>query len=211
MMDAIVAAAIHDAKNSLNALGTWLVAAEREHASPAIAEARAIASRIGDELVELLALYRESEGSLRLAVEDHDLADFLADLAAEFRPPADAQFQLDLDAALAAETGAWAFDCYQVRLVLLDALRNAARHARARIRLGMVPAGKGISFEVRDDGPGYPGGDPLQNDAAMMPGSSGLGLRFAQLIARRHKTPDGRQGHIEMCNDNGAVFRLFLP
>jgi hypothetical protein len=46
-------------------------------------------------------------------------------------------------------------------------------------------------------------------------GSSGLGLRFARLIAQRHATPDGRHGRIELGNDSdangGAVFRLFLP
>lgn len=209
-MDPLVAAAIHDAKNGLNALGTWLAAAEREHPSAALAEARSIAARVGDELVELLALYRAGEGSLRLAVDDHDLTDFVADLVADLRLPPGAG-ALQVEAGAAGELGAWAFDAYPVRLLLQDALRNAARHARSRITLSLGVAGRGICFTVADDGPGFSDAILAGGEAAMQGAGSGLGLRFASLIAQRHATPDGRRGRIELSNDGGAVFRLFLP
>ena len=92
-MDSLVAAAIHDAKNSLNVLGVWLAEARREFAekdqfpadapSPALAKATAITARLTGQLVELLALYRAGDGTLRLAVEDHSLADFLGDVMVE--------------------------------------------------------------------------------------------------------------------------------
>lgn len=212
-MDALIAAAIHDAKNGLNALNAWIAEAQREHPSPALNEAQAVATRVGAQLVELLALYRESEGSLRLAIDDHDLSDFCSDVRGEFALPANSSLRLEFKADAAAEIGAWAFDAYQVRLVLLDALRNATRYASSVVRFSLEQTPDGLCFIVGDDGPGFPA-EVLQGaETAMDTGSSGLGLRFARLIAGRHTTPGGRHGRIELGNASagGAEFRLYLP
>ncbi|MDO8933849.1 MAG: hypothetical protein Q7U97_15760, partial [Rhodocyclaceae bacterium] len=63
-MDTLVAAAIHDAKNALNALNVWLETARREHPSTALEQAQATASRVSAQLVELLTLYRADQGTL---------------------------------------------------------------------------------------------------------------------------------------------------
>lgn len=212
-MDALIAAAIHDAKNGLNALNTWIAEAQRKHPSPALQEAQAVAARVGAQLVELLALYRESEGSLRLAIDDHDLTDFCSDVCSEFTLPANSSLRLETNFSAAETIGAWAFDAYQVRLVLLDALRNAARYASAAVRFELKQTADGLCFTVSDDGPGFPA-EVLQGaETTMDSGSSGLGLRFARLIAGRHSTPNGRHGRIELGNANasGAEFRLYLP
>lgn len=230
-MDALVAAAIHDAKNELSALGVWIAEAQREFAalsptpSPALGRAVAIATTLSGQLVELLALFRAGEGSLRLAVEDHHLDDFLGDTLSELHQsaPTDedrgegAELQVLTDLAATAEIGSWAFDAYLVKFALLDALRNAMRNARQRVRLSFaaVPGG-GIRFDVEDDGPGYPEG--ILHGAtgkAMSGSSSGLGLTFARLIAARHATPAGRHGRLDLSNDGmgsgGARFSLTLP
>jgi signal transduction histidine kinase len=245
-MDVLVAAAIHDAKNSLNALGVWLEEARRDYArhhtdarSPALERALAIAGHLSGDLVKLLALYRADTGSLRLTIEDHDLADFLEEAADEFRricpDERGIEFEVQLDAARAV--GEWAFDAYQVRFVLLDALRNAERHARTRIRMS---AARGVAQEVviciEDDGVGYSadwlsaqGATGAVTDVtgrsspetAMGSTGSGLGLGFARLIAQRHATPDGRTGRLELANEGldaggsrggrGGRFTLVLP
>lgn len=213
-MDALIAAAIHDAKNGLNSLNTWIAAAQREHPSSALVEAQIVAARVGAQLVELLVLYRESEGSLRLAIDDHDLVDFCTDLCREFVLPAGSSLRLDTDFGAAADIGAWAFDAYQVKLLLLDALRNSSRHARTSIRFGVARKNEGIAFTVADDGPGFPPEVLRGADTSMDSGSSGLGLRFARLIAQRHTTPKGRHGRVELANaasDGGACFQLCLP
>jgi len=234
-MDVLVAAAIHDAKNALNALGVWLEEAQREcasqPASPALARAKTIASTLSGQLVELLALYRAGDGSLRLAVEDQYLEDFLADLMAELAesraivtqtqdaPEGGAAIAIDTDFTAAGEIGAWAFDAYLVKFVLLDALRNALRHAKQRVcfTLALEPGG-GIRFSITDDGDGYP--DAIlrsgnQASTEMTAASSGLGLSFAHLIAARHATPAGLHGRLELANDglgkSGARFSLILP
>lgn len=230
-MDALVAAAIHDAKNELSALGVWIAEAQREFAalsparSPALDRAMAIAATLSGQLVELLALYRSGEGSLRLAVEDHYLDDFLTDVMSELHQSLataeiggdGAKVQVLTNFSATQEVGTWAFDAYLVKFALLDALRNAMRKARQRARLTFAAEpGGGIRFDVEDDGPGYP--DDImrgKRETEMSTSSSGLGLTFAQLIATRHATPAGRRGQLSLSNDGmsagGARFSLTLP
>ena len=215
-MDALIATAIHDAKNGLNALNTWLMEAQKQAPSAALEQATAVSERISAQLVELLTLYRASEGSLRLAIDDQMLDDFLADTCAELHLPASSSIHVDCDLAAAAEIGSWAFDAYQVKFVLLDALRNALRHATATIKLSvsLEPSG-GIRFTVADDGPGFPETVLAGEKQAMHKNSSGLGLSFAHLIAAQHVTPSGQHGRVEFTNPtgqfSGACFSLILP
>ena len=225
-MEILLAAAIHDAKNALNSLGVWLDTAQSECGgpSPALEQAKSIAATVSGQLVELLALYRAGEGSLRMAVEDQHLEDFLADLIAELSATRTtdgaegaAAPSIQTDFAAATELGAWAFDAYLVKFVLLDALRNALRHARQRIQISVAAeSGGGIRFSVADDGDGYP--DSIlraEGTAKMTADSSGLGLSFARVIAERHATPAGRHGRLELANDGlgkgGARLSLILP
>ncbi|RTL54978.1 MAG: HAMP domain-containing histidine kinase [Rhodocyclaceae bacterium] len=208
-MDTLLATVIHDAKNGLATLGAWLEQARAQTPSPALEEACRQAQRINTQLVELLALHRGSEGTLRLAIADHDLADFVDDLKAEWLAPPQSTITVSWPAD-AGRIGAWAFDAYQVKLVLLDVLRNALRHARTTVALRLaVEPGGGIRFTVQDDGPGF----PVAHSATMHDQGSGLGLSFARLIAREHRTPNGKHGDIEMKNapQGGALFSLILP
>lgn len=211
-MDAFVAAAIHDAKNSLNALGAWLDEASRECHSPALRQAQTLSAHLSAQLVELLVLYRAGEGTLRLAIDDHDVTDFLSDTVAEIDLNEHRGIDFACDPATAAAIGRWAFDAYLVRFALLDALRNALRHARSRVTLTVaLEPGGGMRFTVTDDGTGFPQ-DVLDGGVGeMAPGSSGLGIAFARLIAARHATPGGGHGHVELANANGASFSLVLP
>lgn len=213
-LDPLVAAVIHDAKNALLALDTRLAAigaAESRPAGTDFSMARADVTRIAAQLTELLVLYRAQQGRLRLAIDDHDLADFIEDLATELGPPPTG-IALELDRTAAERIGAWAFDAHLVRLVLLDALRNALRHARTQVRLVVdAPPEGGLRFIVADDGPGFP--EAALSGAEIQAGAegTGLGLVFARLIAERHATPAGRHGRVELANHGGAILRLTLP
>lgn len=210
-IDPLVAAAIHDAKNALMNLDARLAEAEHRPASADFRAARADVARITAQLSELLTLYRAHNGVLRLAIDDHDLADFLDEIAVDLTS-APAGIRLDIERDDAARIGAWAFDAYLVKLALLDALRNALRNARSRVALTLqVADGGGIRFSVIDDGPGFP--EPVLKGAADYSNGdgTGLGIRFARLIASRHATPDGRRGSIELANTPGARFSLLLP
>ncbi len=230
-LDPLVAAVIHDAKNALLALDTQLADIERRTARflddecrtarsvdpecrPARADfsaARATATRIAGQLTELLTCFRAQQGRLRLAIDDHDLSDFIDDLLAELGPPP-AGIAFAVDRAAVDRLGAWAFDAYLVKLALLDTLRNAFRHARTGVRLGVdTPPEGGVRFSVADDGPGFP--EAVLIGAVVQSGGegTGLGLVFARLIAERHATPAGRHGRVELANHGGATLRLTLP
>jgi signal transduction histidine kinase len=210
-LDPLVAAAIHDTKNALLAIDTQLEEAARRPASADFGKVRGGVARIAARLSELLTLYRAQNGQLRLAIDDHDLSDFIDDLLAELGPPPEG-ITLEVDRAVATRIGAWAFDAYLVKLALLDALRNCLRHANRRVTLALsAPPEGGICFAVGDDGPGFPpdllaGGEPLQSAKG-----TGLGLSFVRLIAERHATPAGKRGRVELVNADGAVTRLILP
>lgn len=238
-MDPLVANAIHDAKNLLAVLVGDLAEVSREYRHktgepglPALRRAGQLAERLNTQLVELLALYRAGEGSLRLAIDDHDLADFLDEIVAEsaWETMGEEAKTLEADFSAAAKLGVWAFDAYQVRFVLTDALRNARRYARSRIRFSVgSEAGGGVRFTVEDDGPGFGesgdgregngGGESSEGEMAdvmvMRPSGSGLGLQFARIIAHHHATPGGHCGRVEMANDGlgvgGARLSLILP
>lgn len=214
-MDLLTANAIHDLKNSLHALNCWLGDAERSNPSPALHEARALAQHASLQLVQLLTLYRSSEDCLRLAIDDQYLPAFVEELRQEPVTRQQAELRIDYDVSHAETIGTWAFDAYQVKLVLTDALRNAARHARRQVSFALtrVPDG-GIEFMICDDGPGYPTHILAGDEAVMGDNGSGLGLRFARLIASAHRTPDGRSGAVLLDNqapDGGARLRLRLP
>ena len=209
-IDALVAAAIHDAKNALMTLDNQLAEAACRPAGADFSAARATTSRIAGQLTELLTLYRAQGGQLRLAIDDHDLPDFIDDLIAELGPPPGG-IQLDCHLDAANQLGAWAFDAYLVKLALLDALRNALRHARSRVTFTLQPAAQGgLCFEVADDGPGFPAA-MLNGETAASSQGTGLGLSFARLIAARHATPAGKHGHVALANRPGASFILTLP
>ena len=214
-MEALVATSIHDIKNSLHALNSWLGEADRVTPSPALSEARALANHINGQLVQLLALYRENEDSLRLNIDDRDLPNFLEELALEPTGRHDGSITVTYDMAGANAIGTWAFDAYQIKLILADTLRNAVRHARSAVTLSLSsPATGGVEFQVTDDGPGFSAALLSGEQAAMSDSGSGLGLRFARLIAGRHRTPDGRVGEILLDNqgiNGGARLTLRLP
>lgn len=211
-LDPLVAAAIHDAKNALMALDLQLAEMQRRPASADFPTTRAVIGRIASQLTELLTLYRAQGGQLRLAIDDHDLGDFIEDLLAELGPLPNG-IELVTDRAAAARIGVWAFDAFLVKLALLDALRNALRHAQTRVTLTLdtqQPKG-GICFSVSDDGAGYP--ELILIGTAIQAGNegTGLGLIFARLIAERHATPAGQHGRVELANTPGATLRMFLP
>lgn len=210
-IDALVAAAIHDAKNALLALDTQLAQAERRPVDVDFSAMRCSVARVSGQLVELLTLYRAQGGQLRLAIDDHDLNDFLDDLVSELGPlPTGLVLHVDREAS--SQLGAWAFDAYLVKLALLDALRNAQRHAVRDISLTLqtVPAG-GICIVITDDGAGFPQDVLAGADSVRSSGGTGLGLSFARLIAERHATPAGRHGYVQLANTPGATLRMYLP
>lgn len=203
-MNELYAAVIHDVKNQLAELALRL--GEREDAQ----QEMVIAMNAARRLTEMLLMLRQESDLLDVNPDSVDTADFLAILAAEYHELFPSlEFSIDTE-----HTPAFAFfDDALVRLALSNAIHNACRSARSRIRLAAREQDKMLVLEVSDDGPGYPD-DMLANKgdtpASASVRGTGLGLYLARKIAELHQL-EGRCGHIELSNDGGAVFRMLLP
>lgn len=203
-MNELYAAVIHDVKNQLAELALRL--GERADAQ----QEMNIAMNAARRLSEMLLVVRQESEQLSVTPDSVDTTDFLAILAAEYRELFPA-LTLDIDTAHAP---AFAFfDDALVRLALSNAVHNACRSARSRVRLAAREQGGMLVLEVADDGPGFPDATLANSGNTPTSASSrgtGLGLYLARKIAELHKLEE-RCGHIELSNDKGAVFRMFLP
>ena len=203
-MNDLYAAVIHDVKNQLAELALRL--GERADAQQEMIIAMTAARRLS----EMLLVIRQEAELLSVNPDSVDTGDFLAILAAEYRELFPT-LELDIDTGHAP---AFAFfDDALVRLALSNAVHNACRSARSRVRLAAREQDKMLVLEVADDGPGFPDAT-LENEgdapASASSRGTGLGLYLARKIAELHKL-EGRNGRIELSNDGGAVFRMFLP
>jgi heavy metal sensor kinase len=165
---------------------------------------------------QLLMLARADAGALQPAATNLDVADFLHETAARWRPMADRRHvRLDVDAP---DSGIVAADPDLLRRVMDNLIDNATRHTPAgtAVQLTGAPAPGGWTIEVRDEGPGIPptarstlferfarADDARARDG----GGAGLGLALSRAIAESHG------GSLQLANQNGrgATFRLFIP
>lgn len=133
---------------------------------------------------DLLALVREEKVAPKLA-EPVDLGSLARAAVASARRDG-------LRYEVATSDGAWVVgDERRLRRLADNLLENAARHARAEVRVAVAPEGERLALSVEDDGSGVPpelreriferfvrAGD----DGA----GSGLGLAICRAIARAH-------------------------
>jgi len=104
-------------------------------------------------------------------------------------------------------------DPVRLELAVSNLVRNAVRHARQRVTIGVDDAGDGmLALFVEDDGPGVAAEDLPQIFEPFFtrqpPGKgTGLGLAIVASVMREH---DG-DVHVEPVPDGGARFTLYLP
>ena len=159
-------------------------------------------------LTRLLAFYKAEKGKLGVEIEARTPADLVEELAIEISK----QSTLTISTDLSQAPTLWFYDESLIRMVLLDALYNALRHARQEVRLAASLCDGWLEFSVHDDGPGYPPA-LLAQPTAMHPLSregTGLGLHLASQIAALHSNA-GLHGRLVLNNERGALFRLLLP
>ncbi|HXM53336.1 MAG TPA: ATP-binding protein [Candidatus Binatus sp.] len=165
---------------------------------------------------QLLMLARADAGALKPAETSLDVADFLHETAARWRPVADSRHvRVDVDAP---DSGSVWADPDLLRRVMDNLIDNATRHTPegTAVQLTGAPTAGGWNIDVRDQGPGVPAAarsvlferfvradGARARDAA----GAGLGLALSRAIAESH----GGSLHLLDQNGTGATFRLFLP
>ena len=161
----------------------------------------------------MLVLARADEGALRPEAVDVDLDDLLLLEARRVRGAG--HVSVDTSGITASRVHG---DPGLLAQLVRNLVDNAARHARARIAVGVAPdpGAATVSLTVDDDGEGIPPTDRdrvfdrfvrLDDARARETGGSGLGLSIVREIARAH----GGSVLVEQAGLGGARLRVTLP
>lgn len=218
----ILASTVHDTKNSLSLLMQSLdeLIADAVVTTPEQTRRFAVihyeATRVNNDLIQMLALYKLNQAQLPLNLNMHPLLDFLEDQMLRYATLLDTRnigYDIDCD-----DTLSWVFDADLVAGILNNVITNTLRYTRDHVSVSARQEGKQLVLEIADNGKGYPAsmieqqGNYLKS-ISFATGSTGLGLHFATEIARLH-TKEGVAGHIQLDNGGrlgGGIFRLYLP
>lgn len=228
-----LASTVHDMKNSISVLsGTLenLIAGAAPPSVPAapdhpqyeqLGQMLYQTRRLNDNLIQLLALYKEVG---KPGYPFDPAAHRVSERADQVKGQARILLQsrgVTLDADFPADA-IWTFDEDLIIGVLVHAINNAIRYTRDRIGLTVRIDGDFLELRVEDNGGGFPpaileaGADAMKtgvNKVNFLSNSSGLGLYFSSEVAKMHKH---RQRHGGIALENGGAlgggsFILRLP
>ncbi len=217
----VLAAAVHDMKNSLSLMIQSIEDLEstlKAH-DVGIEQAASIhyqAARLNTGLIQLLSLYRAQVSDLPLNVDEHYLDDVIDDvLAANQNHISTRSFEIEVKQE---PDLCWYFDLDLVNVLINDMLVNAMRYGERKLLINVFEQDNFLHFTIEDDGPGFPAAmlemtESKLNTMDISAGRTGLGLFFARLIAQAHKS-DNKVGSISLDNGGtlgGGVFTLKLP
>jgi two-component system CheB/CheR fusion protein len=166
---------------------------------------------------DVLDISRIESGKLEIHIEPVGIAELLREIA-EFTEPLATEKGLALSVQVAPGMAEYyEGDPTLIRQILLNLLSNAIKYTvRGEVHISVEATPSGLSFVVRDSGPGIPEDlagrlfEPFergQTAAAQTQEGSGLGLAITrQLIEQLN-------GHISVSSavDRGSAFTVFLP
>ncbi len=220
-LEMLLASCIHDMKNSISMILSSTDQLNEPETSPQktneqLANLRYEASRLNNDLMHLLGVYRIKERELPVIIDEHQVHDTLQEQFLKneiLLNKYNMEFKLDCD-----EDELWYFDSELIGGVINNILVNAVRYSKNRIRIKARVIDDQLSIEVADDGHGYPENmlhtpDKPQNAINYRTGSTSLGLYFASKVANLH-TRGTQKGHITLQNGGdlgGGIFTIYLP
>lgn len=214
--------AVHDVKNSvgllLNTLDEFMAAnpPQNEEESKRAVILNYEASRINNDMMQLLSIYRLENQRLFSAIEEAFIKDFIDDslLAHDtLLKMKNVEVDLDVDPDLS-----WYFDPALLRCVFSNVIVNTIRYTQDKMRIAVELIDGYLRISIEDNGTGFP--EELCKEPGEFltrinfnTGSTGLGLYFSAKVAEMHKNED-RAGYIEVDNNSsigGGAFRLYIP
>lgn len=218
----VLAAAVHDMKNSLNLLVQSVehiansLPDDMQETKQQVVDLHYEASRMNTGLVQILSLYRANRDSLPVLIDQCFVNELIDDIISANQLYA-SQKHIDIDVEC-SEDLAWYLDADLIYLLVNDVLINALRYGTSRIKVSAQQQEKNLVIKVEDDGEGYPDfmlvkDDAKPSDFNVTQGRTGLGLYFAHLIASAHSR-NGVRGKIALSNGGqlgGSVFEVKIP
>jgi two-component system sensor histidine kinase SenX3 len=222
-----LASTAHDMKNSISVLSGTLerllvdASPKTESAYPQMAHMLYQTKRLNDNLMQLLALYKQvGEPAYPFDVQPLELRQLVDQVVAMEKvllTSRGVSLVLDYDPDLI-----WHFDEDLVVGVLSHAINNAIHYTCDTVRLAIRPVDGWLELRVEDNGPGYPpsllkAGAIAAHGAGsgvnFLTNSAGLGLFFSSRVARMHRHRE-RHGSLRLENGGnygGGCFILTLP
>lgn len=210
----LYAALLHEMKNNLVLLTLTLDNiphnGDEAHDGP-LDDARLLGQRVSERLMQALFLYKGEQGGITLnAVDAYSPHDLVNELAVQTRSLGR---RLEVNVIEDPEVPPiWFFDRNMLEMALINAIHNSVNYARQRIELRVRVRDGLLAISVHDDSDGYPEHilEAVAEGRTLQSNGTGLGLRFARLIAQAHNH-DGRTGELCLYNENGAVFEIAVP
>jgi signal transduction histidine kinase len=222
-----LAATAHDMKNSISVLSGTLerllvdASPQTESAYPQMAHMLYQTKRLNDNLMQLLALYKQvGTPEYPFDVQPLDMGQLVEQVAGLERVllrSRGIRLEIDCDPALV-----WHFDEDLILGVLSHAINNAIHYTCDVVCLAIRETDGWLELRVEDNGPGYPPALLKAGEIAtrgvtggvnFLTNSAGLGLYFSGEVAKMH-THRGRRGSVRLENGGrygGGCFVLRLP
>lgn len=215
----LLASSVHDMKNSL---GMLLQSLESlfgklpDEYKQELSVAQYETSRVNNDLVQLLGLYRLQKERMAVVIDEHCVLDIIEEQQIKNRMLCEShgvQINIDCD-----ENLMWYFDEYLIASVINNILVNAIRYTKSIINININLSDEFLSISITDDGPGFPDHmlkDPSSHVAPdkRHASSTCLGLYFASEIAQLHRLK-AKRGSIELSNGGelgGSNFTMLIP
>jgi len=219
----LLASSVHDMKNSLGMLLSSLDELTSDMSDMTDNQCRQFAilqgeaSRIRNDLIYLLGLYRMQNHDLVVDIDEVFVADFLDQQVAQNALLFNMR-KIEVKITSADDLAGF-FDEELIGGVLNNVLVNAARYTQSRIDISARFDDGYLCIDIIDDGAGFPAAmlahaADMERDISFKTGSTNLGLHFAARIAALHKSNDGRVGSILIKNISAqghGHFCLRLP
>ena len=210
----LYAALLHEMKNNLVLMAITMERVPHTHAiehDQPLDEARLLCQRVSERLMQALMIYKSDSGGMVLnAVDAYSPEDFVAEMAIQARY---LQTPHLIDTRVDANVPAlWFFDRNMLEMALINAIHKSITYARKHICVSARVEDGMLCLAVEDDSVGYPPHilEAVAQDRPLNSSGTGLGLRFASLIAKAHENR-GRRGELSVRNQNGAVFEIRVP
>lgn len=222
-----LASTVHDMKNSISVLSgtleTLLVSAspQTESAYPQMSHMLYQTKRLNDNLIQLLALYKQvGKPEYPFDIHPLEMGNLVEQVVAASRVLLTAKgitLETDFDPALI-----WHFDEDLIIGVVGHAINNAINYTNDKIRISIGQLDQCLEIRVEDNGRGYPAAMLEAGVSAMhgasagvnfLTNSTGLGLYFSSEVAKMHKHRE-RSGSLRLENGGaygGGCFVLSLP
>jgi signal transduction histidine kinase len=218
----LLASSVHDMKNSVTMLLLNVqdllaeLSPETETQKKQLSKLEYEATRINNDLIQLLTLYKLDEKTLSADIDEFSVIELIAEqLVRNESLLAYKNIVINLDCD---ENLHWYLDAELIGSVLNNLLVNAARYAKSRINIVVTQADAYLQISIEDDGDGFPA-QMLAKDQTneyisnRLISSTQLGLLFAERILALHSSGKNK-GYLSLSNGGiqaGAKVELFIP